>query len=682
MLPSIDVWLMYYSKYRIVASQPVDKERTMEMPVNTLIEKSTVDALIARHGEKLRPDIARGVSYCAKVWDFKGEGEQTFTDFCVKQYVPPGKERSRLLNRLDDLLNIVGGSFGMMSKTARRGLDLADEVLTPAEEILSSFSAGTHLLEDFRTFKIAALAQLNFGTDDITPPKSRGDWAARRISGTGRETIPAELLAESSKAHAEVDRFVFGFNIHLDKIEYADPAIKFPKDTVQISHWGLRDYMTGQNGQENALARQHAIRDLMRRVVDGEIPTQILDNPKARWRQSDNTVTIDGKSEPAKMTGPLRWEKFKHGYAIRRKIDPYTRYGNIIDNKFKLEREIPEERIVGILKEILASPMAEGVGAYIASRVNRPLEAHDIYFKDFRGGTSKTPLKFDIRKRYPNADALTKAIPAILIKLGFDKKRAAFIGSKIRVDNSRSAGHAWGPSTPFDIQLLRVRIDKQGIGEQDFKVFMHELGHCVEGVLTSYEMDYKSLWGVPNTAFTEGFAFTFQDRADFVLGRHTVEDASVTTLMRFWEAYEIAGPALVEIEFFHWLYAHPNATAAEMNSEIRRIGDEVYKKYYARVFGPEGCGLMSVYSHILSCSFYLADYPMGYVIAYQVRKYLRDKNLATEMERMCKVGSIYPEQWMRSAVNQSISVKPLLDDTKAALKKMKLPAKSNGTNGL
>ena len=61
---------------------------------------------------------------------------------------------------------------------------------------------------------------------------------------------------------------------------------------------------------------------------------------------------------------------------------------------------------------------------------------------------------------------------------------------------------------------MRVRVDKRGCDEINFGTFMHELGHCVDGVLTSYEMDHKVLWGVPNTAFTEGFAFTFQDRAD------------------------------------------------------------------------------------------------------------------------------------------------------------------------
>ena len=89
-----------------------------------------------------------------------------------------------------------------------------------------------------------------------------------------------------------------------------------------------------------------------------------------------------------------------------------------------------------------------------------------------------------------------------------------------------------------------------GKSEINFETFMHELGHCVEGVLSSYEMDYRCLWSVPSTAFSEGFAFTFEDRTDELLGRKSTSDDDVTTLLRFWEPYEIAGSDVkgVEIE--------------------------------------------------------------------------------------------------------------------------------------
>ncbi len=623
-------------------------------------------ALRKQFGAGNAADIARGVRFCARVWDWTDAGASGFVEFCVAHYHPPGRPRTRLLLRLDAMMNLVSGSLEMMLKTTRAGMQIADEELTPTEELFGAFSAGTHLSEDLREFQIAAVAQLNFGTDDLTPPRTREAWAARRLSRVGQTAIPAELATEASKRTAEVEVFISNFNLHLDRIEYADSSVRFPKGTARISHWGLRDYMTSLNGQENALPRQRAIRDLMRRVVDGEIPREALNNPKVTWRQRDGTLHGDGATRLATPTGPLRWEQFKKIYDVRRRMDPHTFYGNIIDSKFKLEREIPEEKVVNILESILSAPVLGKIARVLEGKLGRPIEAHDIYFKQFEAGARKAPLSFDIRKRYPDAKALNAAIPGVLVRLGFSARRAKWIAERIRVDNSRSAGHAWEPKTPFDISLLRVRIDKGGVNEESFSIFMHELGHCVEQVLTSYGMDYKSLWSVPNTAFTEAFAFTFQAKADLILGRKTSADLDVTVVQRLWEVFEISGPSLTEIRFFHWLYANPKATASDMNKAIRRIGDEIWAKYYARIFGAEGYGLMSVYSHILPCSFYLADYSMGYVIAYQVRKFLASRRFAPEMERICSLGSIYPESWMKSAVGQGISAEPLLRDAENA----------------
>ena len=127
---------------------------------------------------------------------------------------------------------------------------------------------------------------------------------------------------------------------------------------------------------------------------------------------------------------------------------------------------------------------------------------------------------------------------------------------------------------------------------------------------------------------------------------------------------------LVQGYDFYWLYKNKNASAEQMHRKIRSIADAVWKKYYARVLGTDGCGLLAVYSHILWCSFYLADYFIGYVIAYQVRKHLRGKNLASEMERMCRVGSIYPNDWMRNAVRSDVSLDPLLVDLESALSRL------------
>ena len=66
------------------------------------------------------------------------------------------------------------------------------------------------------------------------------------------------------------------------------------------------------------------------------------------------------------------------------------------------------------------------------------------------------------------------------------------------------------------------------------------------------------------------------------------------------------------------------------------------------------------------------DDPLGYIIAYQVRRHLQDRDLAAEMTRMCRIGDVYPDAWMMEAVGERISVAPMLEDAEEALERLSL----------
>jgi hypothetical protein len=630
------------------------------------MSKKLVRALTARHGKKHEHDIELGIKACKRIWTSAREDRPAFESFCLEHYTPPGRERDQLLARLDEFHHAVSGNLEASMKVIRAGQDMADRPLTPAESVLASFSPSTHLQTDYREAHIAALIQLNFG-GRAGEPRARTEWAAQRLGRVGRTAVPAKLQAALTRANAQADRFISAYNLHLDRIVFDDRSVRFPEGTRLQSHWGLRDYMMSLNGQPDALPRQRAILDLMRRVVDGEIPEAVLDNPAVTWNVPEGRIENGKKKALAVGHGPLRWEQFRKVWRAQLAIDPHRHRGNMIDEKFLEEREIPEKTVVALLTELLSSPLAERVGRFVSARLGRPLEPFDVYYRGFASGAAKAPLSYDIRERFPSAAALGQAIPRILERFGWDTARAEWIASRIRVDNARSAGHAWQPFTDHDLQLLRLRVSEDGCDELGFETFMHELGHCVEGVLTSYDMDYKILWGVPNTAFTEGFAFTFESRGDEILGRPASSDKDASTLVNFWEPFEIAGTALAEIRLYHWLYENPKASASRIQKTIRSIADEIWNAYYARIFGADGHGLLAVYSHMLWGDFYLAEYPLGYIIAYQLRRHLDGRALAPEMERICALGRIEPQVWMKEAVGSEISLEPLLEDTQAAL---------------
>ena len=77
--------------------------------------------------------------------------------------------------------------------------------------------------------------------------------------------------------------------------------------------------------------------------------------------------------------------------------------------------------------------------------------------------------------------------------------------------------------------------------------------------------------------------------------------------------------------------------------------------------------LLCIYSHMIDAGMYTPDYPLGHIIAFQMEEYLDGKNLGREMERMCTIGSLTPDLWMRTAVGAPISTQPMLEAARKAL---------------
>jgi oligoendopeptidase F len=143
------------------------------------------------------------------------------------------------------------------------------------------------------------------------------------------------------------------------------------------------------------------------------------------------------------------------------------------------------------------------------------------------------------------------------------------------------------------------------------------------------------------------------------------------TLDSFWNSYEIMGVSLLDMKVWHWLYDHPQATAAELKGAVLATAKEIWNKYYAKIFGVRDQVILAVYSHIIDSTLYLPDYAIGHLIQFQIEEYLRDKTIGPEMERMLAAGNIPPQFWMKNAVGADISPKPLLQAVNLALAALK-----------
>jgi len=423
---------------------------------------------------------------------------------------------------------------------------------------------------------------------------------------------------------------------------------------------------------------------VMDRIVTQTIPAAVVDNPSVDWNPVTNAVsastvhdgdgaaapqgTIDNRPEP-----DTRYRVLLEMFHAMRKADPYSPAApTLIARRFEEDREIPEQRVERMLKQVLLSPLVPKVAALIARRLGRPLEPFDIWYNGFRSrGTFSTAQLDDIvRARYPNAAAFKNDIPRLLEKLGFSADMAEYLAARIEVDPARGSGHAMGASMRSEHARLRTRIDQGGMNYKGFNIAVHEMGHNVEQVISLNLIDHTFLAGVPNTAFTEALAFVFQARDLDLLGLSTADPKqdALKALNDFWGAYEIAGVALVDMAVWHWMYDHPDATPAGLKEATLRIAKEIWNTYYAPVLKKNDVLLLGIYSHIIHSYLYLPDYPIGHLIAHQIEEQIRKTGkIGPEFERMARTGSIAPDLWMKKASGEPVGPDALLIAAQRAL---------------
>jgi len=237
------------------------------------------------------------------------------------------------------------------------------------------------------------------------------------------------------------------------------------------------------------------------------------------------------------------------------------------------------------------------------------------------------------------------------------------------VDPARGSGHATGAMMRNDYAHLRTRIAPTGMDYKGYNIAVHEFGHNTEQTITMNDVDYWMLNGVPNTAFTEAVAFMFQKRDLELLGytnANTDADNNLA-LDDFWSCYEIMGVALLDIATWEWMYAHPNATAMELKEAVIAKSIEIWNTYYAGVLGGKDETILAIYSHMIDAPLYLSNYPIGYLISFQVEDQIKGKSMADEIQRMYTQGRIIPQVWMNNSVGADISAEPLLKAVRKAL---------------
>jgi hypothetical protein len=634
--------------------------------------------LLQKFGEAEKFRIDRGVEQVAGLWRAADGSGDDFAAFCRENFAAAGKPQQALFEKLAFYNEVLGGYFNAMAQDKDQPVDLDWGEITPVDIAMNGFDPSAHLSEDLFQGKLAFISLLNFPVYSLAEKTALGakwdrrQWAYARMGGSNIMRLPAEVNQAISAKMAAAGRYISDYNIFMGSLVGPDMKTLFPADMKLISHWGIRDELKARYADKKGLAKQKMIFKVMGRIINQEIPAVMVNSGKYQWDPFSNTVYENGKAIAGEREADERYRTWLSTFQAMRLIDAYSPlYPTHIRRSFDVSREIPEKDVETMFGKLLASPQVKKVAALIRRRLGRKLQPFDIWYNGFKGNAAINEEELDaiVAGRYPTPEAFEKDMPRILIRLGFSQDGAAAIAPHIQVDPARGSGHNSQTQSRRFKSRLRTRIGAKGMNYKGYSIALHEMGHAVENVLDLYNMDYFPLAGVPNTAFTEAIAYVFQDRALDILGieQKNPRARDLQTLDSFWNSYEIMGVSLLDMKVWHWLYDHPQATAAELKQAVLTAAREIWNTYYAGIFGVRDQVILAVYSHMIDSTLYLPDYSIGHVIQLQIEEYLRDKTVGPEIERMLAAGNIPPQFWMKNAVGSEISVEPMLKAVDRAL---------------
>lgn len=643
------------------------------------VTKSLLDSI----GETQRIRIERGVKQVAQLWQQTDGTNEDFTTFCMENFIADSVQLDVLYKRLEKNFETLSGYFNEIDVTLKEPIQLVGFEESPVDMLFGGYDVRAHMDDDFYANKIAFVTALNFPFYSLDEKTKLGDtwtrkqWAYARMGDRFTSRIPAQVQQHLSQTLTNADSYISNYNIYMGQLVDAKGEKLFPADMKLITHWGLRDELKSDYADKvNGLNKQQLIYEVMKRIIDQSIPSEVINNGKYTWNPVENKIFDSGKELPSKPENDVRYEVLLQNFKANRQIDAYSpNFPTALSRNFDAAMEIPQKDVENLFKSLLSSQQVKEVAAYIKSRLGRDLQPFDIWYNGFKakGEISEDELTKITSAKYPTPLAVEKDLPNILIKLGWKSEKARQIASLVQVDASLGAGHAWGAVLRGQKARLRTRIGENGMDYKGYNIAVHEFGHNTEQTITLNDVDYWMLNGVPNNAFTEAVAFMFQKRDLELLGiKNANPDAEAfLALDNFWASYEIMGVALVDIAVWEWMYANPNATPAQLKDAVITEAKKVWNEYYAGILGGKDEPILGIYSHMIDYPLYLSYYPIGHLIDFQVEQQMKGKNMADEMQRMYTQGRIVPQIWMKNGVGQAISVEPTLKAVDEALKVVK-----------
>ncbi len=650
-------------------------------------------ALLEKYGEGQRARIERGLKQVGEFWRAEDGDEAGFQAFVATSFAGTPEALDVMFARYEYLLEKVAGHMAEIGRELRQQTDLDLGPVQPYDEVFAGYDPSAHLGDDLFGNKLAFVVLLNFPLTTLdervaqSPGWTRRQWAEMRLADWFGKRVPADVNLAIARAGSDAAQYVATYNVWMYHVLDEKGQRLFPKGMRLLSHWNLRDQIKADYADPQGVARQRVIARVMDRIVTQTIPAVVVDNPQVDWNPFTNEVKPAAEKDSdyapraalAVTSAPepdTRYARLLEVYRAVKLADPYSPTApTLIARRFEEDRQIPEARVRTMFERVLGSPLLPRVAALIQKRLGRPLQPYDIWYNGFRPPVQYSEAELDaiVAKKYPTADAYRQDIPAMLVKLGFAPERARWVADNIVVDPARGSGHAMGASMREARAHLRTRVEPAGMNYKGYNIAVHEMGHNVEQTFSLNAIDHYTLNGVPNTAFTEALAFVFQNRDLELLGLQAPDTRAeaLRALNDYWMTAEIAAVGLVDMDVWHWLYDHPDASPAQLREATLTIARGVWNRFYAPVLHQRDVVLLGVYAHMIDSFLYLPDYALGHMIAFQLEEHMKASPVGPEFERVARQGRILPDAWMQGATGKPVGPDALLAATEAALKVVK-----------
>ena len=648
------------------------------------LEKEIVSILIDKHGKSHSKRIKDGVNQVLLFWEETDGRPEQCKQFCLEHFESKPKKLNILFTKL---LYYVENYFGLMGEL-NRVLDTPTSLdtgsITAVDKMFYELDATGHYNENMFRLKIAFIVLLNFTfyklnkLVNIMNKLTEKQWAEIRLAEMFANRAPIAIEQAVTKVITRADIYIDSYNIYLGKIKWRGKHIFGGKDSLEKyqSHWGLRDLLKRQYNTRYGLNKQKMIYQVMLHIINQTIPAIVINNPKIIWNITDNTITnISGiKTLNSEFENNTRYQYLLDIFNAKKVEDAYYEM-TVLERSFEDEKEITQKDVEKLIIELLSSPIKKDVIDVMRQYLGRKLEPFDIWYEGFDISSQYTIKQLDkiTKEKFPTIEVFSSEIVNILIKLGFSTELSQTISENIIVDPARGSGHAYPPSWKAGKPHLRVRFYKDGLDYINYKTAIHELGHCVEMYLSINLSKYFTLASIPNTAFSEAFAFLFEEQCLPLLGLNWKEEneKNLYTLNTFLQVFEIGAVGLLDIRVWEAMYKNAGMSAGELKQTVIQIAVDIWNQFFAPFFKIKDSPILAIYSHMIHMPLYLPDYFIGIITRWQIEEFIQNKDLHKEMIRMCSIGKVTPQIWMKRAVGADISPKPLIKATEQAIKNLK-----------